>query len=405
MKKPLEGIKIVEVAMWAFVPAAGGILSDMGASVLKIEPPDGDPLRALNIGGITPGEHGFVLSWENYNRGKKSMTLDLRQQAGVDVLYKLVQSADVFLTNLLPRARRKMKIDVEHIRALNPNIIYAVGSGTGRLGPEGDKGGYDAISFWARGGIAASAPVEGGSDFPVGPPAGAFGDVLSGAMLAGGVAAAVAQRALTGHASVVDASLLNTAMWAMQRSITQATLDGRKTLPSGSRTQTPNPLVNVYRTSDDRFLSLCMLQAQRYWATFCEVVERPDLGADPRFATDADRAVNKIVCIAELDALFASKPLAEWREILARQEGQWDVVQQVGELHEDVQVVANGYMQVVNYADGRTLKMVSTPMQFDQVPLPAAPAPELGADSDQTLADLGYSEDEIIDLKVAGVVF
>jgi crotonobetainyl-CoA:carnitine CoA-transferase CaiB-like acyl-CoA transferase len=404
MIRPLEGIKVVEVATWAFVPAAGGILADLGASVLKIEPPDGDPLRGLNIGGVAPGQHGFVLSWENYNRGKRSMTLDLRQEAGVEVLYKLIEDADIFLTNMLPRARRKMKIDIDDLKSRNPNLIYAVGSGTGRQGPDGDKGGYDSITFWARGGIASSVtPPE--MEFPAGMPSGAFGDCTSAAVLAGAINAALVQRLRTGHAAVVDASLLNTAMWSMQRSITQATIDGVDKLPVFSRQASPNPLVNTYRTKDDRFIALCMLQGQRYWASFCEAVGRPDLASDPRFAAEADRSKNRVECTAEFDAMFATRTLAEWREILRKQEGQWDVVQNVGELKDDPQVVANRFMQEVDYGDGRSLKMVSAPMQFDGAPLTARPAPDLGVHSDEVLTSLGYDEEAIIDLKVAGVVF
>jgi crotonobetainyl-CoA:carnitine CoA-transferase CaiB-like acyl-CoA transferase len=403
MSRPLEGIKIVEVAMWAFVPAAGGMLSDLGASVIKIEPPTGDPLRGLKIQAASAPGNGFDMSWEAYNRGKRSLTLDLRQEAGVEVLRKLVAEADVFLTNLLPPARRKMKIDIEDIQAVNPNVIYAVGSATGRAGPEGEKGGYDAISFWARGGVAASVTPEGAA-YPAQPPGPAYGDVTSGAMLAAGVAAAVAQRAMTGHASVVDVSLLSTAAWSMQRSIMQATAQGVRSLAKPKRHELQNPLVNLYRTSDGRFLYLCMLQSQKYWARLCEVAGRPDLASDARFATDEGRARHAAECLAELDAVFASRPLAEWREILLKQDGQWEVVQDVGEIKDDPQVQANGYLQRVDYGDGRSLAMVSVPVQFDGAPLAARPAPELGADSDAVLAEYGYDEQAIIDLKVAGVV-
>ncbi|HKT54456.1 MAG TPA: CoA transferase, partial [Caulobacteraceae bacterium] len=371
--------------------------------VLKIEPPEGDPIRGLTIGGVAPGEQGFILSWENYNRGKRSMTLDLRQPAGVEVLYKLICDADVFLTNLLPRARRRMKIDIDDLRARNPRLIYAVGSGSGRRGPEADKGGFDSITYWHRGGISSSLtpPTE---DYPIGMPCGAFGDCTSAAMLAGAVAAAIAQRAMTGHASVVDASLLNTAMWSMQRAVTQATLSGVDRLPTGGRAAMPNPLVNNYRTADGRVVALCMLQSQRYWPGLCEVIGRPELAADPRFTTEEDRARNMEACLAELDAAFAAKPLAHWREALSRQEGQWDVVQHVGELKDDPQVNANDYLQLVDYGDGRALKMVSTPMQFDGAALPVRPAPGCGAHSDEVLGELGYDEAAIIDLKVANVV-
>jgi crotonobetainyl-CoA:carnitine CoA-transferase CaiB-like acyl-CoA transferase len=404
MTGPLTGIKVIEVAMWAFVPAAGGMLSDMGADVIKVEPPTGDPLRGLQIGGTGSSDHGFVLSWENYNRGKRSITLDLKQQSGVEILYRLLEDADVFLTNLLPAARRQMKIDVEDIRSRFPNVIYALGSALGRLGPESEKGGYDSITFWARGGVASSTTPEE-DEFPVGQPGAAFGDCASAAMLAGGVAAAIAQRAMTGASSVVDVSLLGASMWLLQRGITQATIDKVERFPRPRRDQVSNPLVNTYRTSDGRHLALCMLQGQRYWATFCEVADRADLAADPRYETAALRAQNIAACTAELDALFSSRTLKEWRAILAQQDGQWDVVQHVGELKDDAQVQANRYLQPVDYGDGRKLDMVSVPIQFDGAPLAANPAPDLGADSEAILAGLGYDQAALLDLKIAGVVF
>jgi crotonobetainyl-CoA:carnitine CoA-transferase CaiB-like acyl-CoA transferase len=403
MSKPLEGIKVVEVAMWAFVPAAGGMLSDLGADVIKIEPPTGDPLRGLQIGAIGGGGK-IDLSWESYNRGKRSITLDLKQQAGRDVLMKLLEDADVFLTNLLPPARKSMGIDAESIRARFPNIIYASGSGTGPNGPDSAKGGYDAITFWARGGVSSSL-TEDNADYPVGPPGPAFGDTLSGSMLSGAICAAIAKRALTGEASVVDVSLLGTAMWSMQRYIAQSTMDGTQRFPRPHAPKPHNVLVNNYRTKDGRFVALCMLQADKYWAKFCEVAGRPDLAADPRYTDATARRDNLEACFEDVKTLFASKTLAEWRDILSRQDGQWDVVQNVGELHQDVQVKANNLLQTVDYGDGTTIPLVAVPMLFDGAPMPARRSPDLGADSDAILASLGYEEDAIIDLKVQGVVF
>lgn len=404
MTRPLEGIKVVEVAMWAFVPAAGGMLADLGADVIKIEPPTGDPLRGLQIGNIEGDGRRIDYSWESYNRGKRSITLDLKQEAGREVLMKLLEDADVFLSNLLPRARRSMKIDAESIRSRFPNIIYATGSGVGQNGPEKEKGGYDAITFWARGGISSSL-TDPDADHPVGPPGPAFGDTLSGSMLAGGICAALVKRSMTGEASEVDVSLLGAAMWSMQRYICQATADNVDSFPKPAPGKPHNVLVGNYRTSDGRFLALCMLQADKYWGPLCDVAERPDLAADPRFANAGLRRENVDACYAELKALFASKTLAEWRAILARQEGQWDVVQNVGDMKDDVQVNANAYLQAVDYGDGTTIPMVSVPAQFDGKPMSASRSPELGADSDAVLESLGYSEDEIIDLKVQGVVF
>ncbi len=406
MGKPLEGIKVIEVSMWAMVPSAGAVLSDMGATVIKIEPPSGDPIRQLNAGGIGPGTAGFSSSfmYEIYNRGKRSVTMDLNVEGAVEVLHKMLEGADVFLTSLLPGARRKLKIDIPDITGRHPNVIYAVGTGQGAHGPDAEKGGYDSISFWARSGVA-SAVTPNDLPYPLGMPGGAFGDGMTGAIFAGGICAAIAQRERTGKASIVDGCLLATGMWSMQPGITGCSLVGWEEMPKAGRTMMPNPLVNNYKTSDGRYLALCMLQGQRYWPGFCTAIGHPELINDPRFATDADRAANITECIGAIDAIFATKTLAEWRPILLSQDGQWDTVQKVGELARDADAVANGFVQEVDYGDGRKLTMVSTPVQFDRKPLKTGPAPEMGQHNDEVLAELGLSEDEIIDLKVAGIIY
>ena len=404
MSGPLSGVKVVEVAMWAYVPSAGGMLADLGAQVIKVEPHSGDPCRGLTTGGIGPGTKGFTPQWETYNRGKRSIALDLRIEGADEVLHKLLEDCDVFLTSLLPAARRQMKIDVDDIKARHPDIIYAIGSGTGPLGAEAEKGGFDMLSFWSRGGVC-SGVTPADADYPLGMPSGAFGDCTSGAMLVAGINAALFQRATSQEAPVVDGSLLAASMWAMQSKITSVTLAGLDDLPKVARSQTNNPLVNYFRTKDGRFVALSMLQSQRYWAGLCIAMGRPDLADDPRFATAEARATNILDCVAVLDAIFAMRTLEDWEAVLATQDGQWDVVRIPGEVHRDPQVIANQFMQDVAYEDGRSLKMVSVPLQFDRQAMKAKPAPELGADSDTVLAELGYDEDAIIDLKVAGIIF
>lgn len=404
MAGPLDGIKIIEVSMWAFVPSAGAMLADMGADIIKIEPHAGDPVRGLAMAGIKPGTGGFTFMYEIWNRGKRSVTLDLAAEGAIDVLHRLLEDADVFLTSLLPPARRKLGIDVADLQGRHPRLIYAVGSGQGVHGPDAEKGGYDSISFWSRSGVA-SAVTPDDSPYPLSMPGGAFGDSMSGSMLAGGVAAAIAQRALTGKASIVDVSLLNAGMWVLQPGIVAANLLGIDELPKPGRSAMPNPLVNNYRTSDGRFLALCMLQGQRYWPSLCSAMGRPDLIDDPRFDSDAKRAENITECIAVLDEVFATKSLAEWKPILLTQEGQWDVVQKAGELARDADVLANRYIQDVDYGDGRSIKMVSVPMMFDRQALDAAPAPALGAHNHEVLTQHGYDEEGIVALQISGAVF
>jgi len=159
-----------------------------------------------------------------------------------------------------------------------------------------------------------------------------------------------------------------------------------------------------YRTSDRRFVCINMMQGQKYWPGLCEALGHPELGADPRFSTDAGRSDNVQECLAALDAIFERHTLAEIKEMLSRQDGQWDVVQQAADLPEDSAALANGYLQDVDYGDGRSLRMVATPMQFDDEPLPPRPAPDLGGDSDAVLAQAGYSEEDILNLRIAGVL-
>jgi crotonobetainyl-CoA:carnitine CoA-transferase CaiB-like acyl-CoA transferase len=401
MNKPLEGVRVIEVSMWAFVPSAGAVLADWGAEVVKVEAPTGDPIRGLTFGGLGPAG-GIAWSWEMFNRGKRGIVLDLTQPLGQDIVHELAQGADVFLTSLLPAAREKLRIDDETIRGVNPRIVYASGTGQGARGPEAGKGGYDSISFWSRGSISAAVTPAGAE--PVGMPSGAFGDSLSGAALAGGIAAALVRQQKTGEGALVDGSLLGTAMWAMQMSTIGAKVTGLDEMPKMTRQNTPNPLVNTYRTRDDRWIALCMLQPDAYWEPFCRAIGRDDLATDARFATNEDRTAHRGDAIAALEATFAGKALAEWIPILAAQRGQWDVVKKVSELLTDQQAEANGFFQNVDYGDGKELPLISNPVQFDRTPPDLVPAPEFGADSDELLLALGWDWDRILEAKAAGVV-
>ena len=396
----LDGVRVVEVSMWAMVPATGAILAEWGADVIKIEGPQGDPVRGLVTAGINPD--GPRYTWEMWNRGKRAIALDLNHVDAQAIVHRLVADADVFLTSILPAQREKLGIDLESIRAANPAIIYGSGSGQGSKGPDANKGGYDSIIFWARSGAAASATAPGAD--PVTMPAGAFGDATSGMALAGGVAAALAKKARTGEGSVVEGSLLGTAMWAMQMSITGSRAAGLDEMPRTSRQRPFNALVNTYPTADGRWVALCMLQADRFWAGFCHAIGREDMIEDPRFIDAAARNDNVEACVGELDATFRAEPLAHWTERLATQEGQWDVLKKVSEVLDDPQVEANRFAHRVEYPGGHELTIVQSPIQFDQSPATLRPAPAFGADTEAVLESLGWSADEIIEAKISGAV-
>jgi crotonobetainyl-CoA:carnitine CoA-transferase CaiB-like acyl-CoA transferase len=399
--RPLEGVRIVEVGMWAFVPSAGAVLSEWGAEIVKVEPLSGDPVRGLAYAGIDADYKGVGFMWESFNRGKKSIAVDLKTAEGQAMLYRLIDHADVFITSLLPPARASMGVDADAIRGRNAAIVYASGSGSGPHGEDAEKPGFDAMSFWARGSVSSALTAVG--EWPAGMPTGAFGDVLSGLALAGAVSAALVRRGRTGEGTTVDVSLLGTAIWAMQTGITGAALKEVDELPKMDRGALRNPLVANYQTQDKRYLSLSMLQSDRYWSGLCQAIGHPELADDVRFLTHELRDVNSVECAAALDDIFAEHPLSHWRSVLASQAGPWDVVQTMGELSRDAQARANGYVQTVSYP-GTDLQLATTPARFGGV-LPSAEfAPELGADSDTILNELGYSDEEILQARISNVL-
>jgi crotonobetainyl-CoA:carnitine CoA-transferase CaiB-like acyl-CoA transferase len=337
------------------------------------------------------------------NRGKRGVGLDLATPGGHDLLCRLVERSDVFVTSFLPAARRRLRIDVDDLRAVNPALVYVRGSGQGPQGPDGEKGGYDATAFWSRGGVG-QALTPAAADEPV-MQRPAFGDSIGALALAGGVAAALLRRERTGTPSVVDASLLNTAMWVLAPDIVASRLvDPSRWMPPYRRASHFNPVTNAYRTKDGRWIMLVLLQASRYWADFCRHIDRPGLIDDPRFATDAARAENREACIAELDRAFAARTLEEWRARLATMEGPWAPMQTPDEISDDAQAIANGYLAEVDGGDKGRFQLVTNPVQFDERVPQLRPCPEMGQHTEEVLLEVGLSWEDILALKEAGAI-
>ncbi|MER5184957.1 CoA transferase [Streptomyces sp. NPDC002896] len=407
MQRPMEGVRVLEVAQFTFVPAAGAVLADWGADVIKIEHAErGDAQRGLvRVLGYEAASKGssFFPIVEGPNRGKRSVGLALEKPSARPVLEELIRNSDVFLTNFLPEARAKLRIDVEDVRAINPDIIYVRGSGFGTRGDEAGKGGYDSTAFWARGGSAAGVTPPG-ADRMTRMPAGAYGDSMGGMTIAGGIAAALYSRATTGEPSVVDVSLVGVGAWATQFTVNLALMTGGP-LPVNTPPRhgsVTNPLIGAYRTSDGRWIELSMLQPGRYWVEFCKLAGREELGADERFDSTEKLMANAAQAADIVADLIASRPYAEWVEILSRGEGQWAAVQNAWEVGQDPALRANGLIAPVVDADGVDRELVTNPVQFDETPVSLTRAPQFAEHTDEVLRSLGLSEDELIALKIDG---
>lgn len=393
----MQGVRVIEVAEHTFVPAAGVVLADWGADVIKVERTTGggDPARNMLIlqrPGQTRNEY-----FEVANRGKRSVALDLTQGAGREQLYRLVEEADVFTTNLRTSARRKLKIEPEDLMARNPRLVYARGTGYGMQGPMAEHGGFDYPSSWCRSGSGFAQTPESG---PPPQQPGSVGDLTGGATLAGAIFAALFRRERTGQGAVVDHALYLMGAYIMTQSLTGASLSGAQpgepsTSPRGSG---GHPLVRLYRTQDDRWLSLCFLQ-DRWFADLARRLGREDLLADKRFVDEPAKMANADALVDELQSVFETKTLDQWKEILFTMEGVWAPLLNPAEVIHDQQALRSGIVTQVSADDGDYLA-ASTPGQFDESPIGELTAsPRYGEHTDEVMSELGLSQDQIARLR------
>ncbi len=398
----LDGIRVVELATFVFGPAAGTILGDFGADVVHIEHPQtGDAYRYLTqLRPLPECEENYC--WILTSRGKKSIALDVRREAGRAVALDLVRGADVFITNLHPSVLEKLGMRYEDVAAENPRLIYAHATGYGDRGTEVEKPGYDATAWWARSGLMDAVRAQDG-DFAFA--TAGMGDHPGASALFGAIALALFDRERTGKGRRVRTSLVANGAWSNSILI-QAALCGGTTYAVPPRAKTLNALVNSYVCADGRGLYLAMVQEAVEWSRFTDAVGKPELREDPRFAELSNRRAHAPALVEILDPIFASKPIAHWRAELDRYGVTFGIIARIDDLPDDPQLEANGvFRPVVGPGVRPGLRTVDSPIHLDGAEKrPATRAPEIGEHGRELLGSLGYSRERIDALVRDGIL-
>jgi crotonobetainyl-CoA:carnitine CoA-transferase CaiB-like acyl-CoA transferase len=383
MAGPLEGLKVVELGVWVAGPAAGGILADWGADVVKIEPPTGDPARMF--GRMLGIEDGVSPPFEMDNRGKRSIVLDVTTDEGRATAFELLSNADVFLTNVRPAALRRTGLDFETVAARNPRLVYGLITGYGERGPDADRAAYDVAAFWARAGLAHLLTRPGET-----PPfqRGGMGDHTAGMTLAAAVCAAMVARTRTGKGQLVSTSLYRQGAYTVSFDLNTFLMTGHS-IAIGQRETMGNPCMNNYTAGDGRRFWIVGLEGERHWPALCRAVVRPEWLDDPRFSTGRSRAANAVDLIGELDEIFATRPLDEWAKAFAQEpDFFWSPINSIEDVMADEQFHASGGVVYVPDGDAGA-SMVATPADFHGTPWqPRSAAPRLGEHTGEILAEL-----------------
>ena len=399
----LKGLRVVEMGLWIAGPAAGGMLADWGAEVVKIEMLSGDPMRNL-YGAMSGSKESRCPPFDNYNRGKRSIAIDVNVPEGAALARRLALTADVFVTNMRPQFLDRVGLGHETLLAADPKLVYGMLTGYGLEGPDKDLPGYDLAAFSARAGVVHRAAPPGTA--PPNMP-GAMGDNVTAITLVAGILGALWYRERTGRGQLVSTSLLRTGIFCISMDISTRLGLGRiADVPS--RMKPPNPLMNSYRAGDDKWLWLICAESDRHWKPLTDALDAGHLREDVRFGSPRDRRRNATAMVEIFDGIFARRSRDEWAGIFERHEVWWAPVNSPDDLITDAQVQAvKAFVPVPSLAgDGTTTLSVATPVDFGAEPVePATAPPQLGSDTSELLAELGIDAQEVARLKAAKVVW
>lgn len=399
MTLPLRGIKVLEFAEHGFVPVGVAALGDWGADVIKIERLEGDPCRLLLPAGIVPDADGFDYQFETFNRNKRGIALDVTTPEGREVFERLVRWADVYVTNQLPRVMRKLHTESADLFAIKRTLVFARGHGQGQTGPDAEAGGFDGVSYWARGGLAHMLTAPGADQ--VTPQRPGIGDIPSGLFLSAGICAALVHVGRTGKGVTVDTSLLGGAMWTLQPDLAYSSITGTEAPRMSTDTSARSPLIWTYQTADDRWVNLTMLDEGRYWRPTCAALGLDEL-IEP-YRDEATRHANRAALHDRISAAIRAIQVAPLAERLAREGCIFSIVASPPEVVRDPAAVANGYL--MEHPTHPPLRLSAAPAQFDGEQLTIRrPAPALGGDTRDVLREIGYRDGQIDGLETAKTV-
>jgi crotonobetainyl-CoA:carnitine CoA-transferase CaiB-like acyl-CoA transferase len=381
----LHGLRVIELGVWVAAPAAGALLADWGADVIKVEPPTGDPMRSA-FGSLGIGKDFPNPAFAQDNRGKRSVVLDLRQPEAREGLERLLAGADVFLTNLRPDALDGLGLEPGSTVERHPHLVYCSVSGYGLRGDDRNRPAYDIGAFWARSGLSVQLANSEGVPLNA---RGGIGDHISGLAALAGLLAAVIEQRHTGRGRVVEVSLLRTGTYVLGWDLSlQETLG--KVAKAEARDANQTPLMNSYRASDGRWFFFTGLEANRHIDKVYRALGREDLHDDPRFTDAGTLRKHRTEVIAVLDEIIAAHPLGYWAERFDREGVWWAPAQGPADVLADPQLAAtDGLLSPRDGSNASGERQINGPVSFSDVPmLPAAPAPRLGEHTDEVLNDL-----------------
>lgn len=402
MTSVLSNIKVIEMGHFVAVPGAGVMLADWGADVIKVEPLTGDVQRyqfPVKQDG-TPDLESVNIRFVVHNRNKKGVAINLSKKDGRDILYKLIESADVFISNYELGSLQKFGLDYGSLSKLNPRLVYGILTGYGTRGPDKNERGFDLTAAWARTGFQHIL-TEGDAPPPIAPVA--VMDRVAGINMAAGILAALLGRERSGKGQQIEISLYQTGVWVLAGDLQLALADYKPMY--SDRTARVNPLVNTYRTKDNKWIQLSMAQFHLHWHDICQVIGQADLESDPRFPPEQPAVLvkNRRELIQILDEAFAKKTLDQWIKLLLKHNCIFSRIYTPEEVVKDPQAIANDFF--IEDAGMGNSKLINTPVRFvDDPVIVKTTAPEVGQNTEEILLEFGYSWEDIAGLKEAGVI-